>query len=83
MMPFLSGIEVCRALRSMNETRMIPIIMLSARGEEGDKTLGLDVGADDYISKPFFTRWSWSRGCALSCGGHVRPCSMMCLNLRT
>ena len=61
MMPFLSGIEVCRALRGMNETRMIPIIMLSARGEEGDKTLGLDVGADDYISKPFSPRELVSR----------------------
>lgn len=61
MMPQLSGIEVCRALRSMQETRMIPIIMLSARGEEGDKTLGLDVGADDYIAKPFSPRELVSR----------------------
>ena len=61
MMPFLSGIEVCRALRGMHETRMIPIIMLSARGEERDKTLGLDVGADDYISKPFSPRELVSR----------------------
>ena len=61
MMPQLSGIEVCRALRGAQETRMIPIIMLSARGEEGDKTLGLDVGADDYISKPFSPRELISR----------------------
>ncbi|XDZ67076.1 phosphate regulon transcriptional regulator PhoB [Alphaproteobacteria bacterium LSUCC0684] len=61
MMPSLSGIEVCRMLRAMPETRMIPIIMLSARGEEGDRTLGLDVGADDYITKPFSPRELVSR----------------------
>ena len=53
MMPFLSGVEVCRKLRSQVSTRQIPIIMLSARSEEADKSLGLDTGADDYISKPF------------------------------
>ncbi|MBT5574222.1 phosphate regulon transcriptional regulator PhoB [Alphaproteobacteria bacterium] len=53
MMPNMSGIDVCRKLRSKSSTREIPIIMLSARGEEGDRILGLDVGADDYISKPF------------------------------
>ena len=50
MMPHMSGIDVCRTLRSRAETRQLPIIMLSARGEEGDRTLGLDIGADDYIS---------------------------------
>jgi two-component system phosphate regulon response regulator PhoB len=53
MLPLLSGIEVCRQLRRMNETRAVPIIMLTARGEEGDKLRGLDSGADDYITKPF------------------------------
>ena len=53
MMPYMSGIEVCRVLRSRSSTREIPIIMLSARGEDGDRTLGLDIGADDYITKPF------------------------------
>ncbi len=53
MLPLLSGIEVCRQLRRMNETRSVPIIMLTARGEEGDKLRGLDSGADDYITKPF------------------------------
>ena len=53
MMPNMSGIDVCRALRSKKETKLIPIIILSARSEEGDKSLGLDTGADDYISKPF------------------------------
>ena len=53
MMPNMSGIDVCRTLRSRSETKLLPVILLSARGEEGDRTLGLDVGADDYISKPF------------------------------
>lgn len=56
MMPEASGIEVCRALRARSETRLMPIILLSARGEEGDRTLGLDSGADDYVSKPFSPR---------------------------
>ena len=53
MLPLLSGIEVCRQLRRMPETRSVPIIKLTARGEEGDKLRGLDSGADDYITKPF------------------------------
>ncbi len=53
MLPLLSGIEVCRQLRRMSETRGVPIIMLTARGEEGDKLRGLDSGADDYVTKPF------------------------------
>lgn len=53
MLPLLSGIEVCRQLRRMPETRSVPIIMLTARGEEGDKLRGLDSGADDYVTKPF------------------------------
>ena len=53
MMPKMSGIELCRILRSNKDTMLLPIIMLSARSEEADKSLGLDTGADDYISKPF------------------------------
>ena len=53
MLPQLSGIEVCRQLRRRPETRSVPIIMLTARGEEGDKLRGLDTGADDYVTKPF------------------------------
>ena len=53
MMPKMSGIELCRILRSNKDTKLLPIIMLSARSEEADKSLGLDIGADDYISKPF------------------------------
>ncbi|MGI9370344.1 MAG: phosphate regulon transcriptional regulator PhoB [Ruegeria sp.] len=53
MMPNLSGIEVCRRLKSRPETRTIPIIMLSARTEEVDKVRGLETGADDYVEKPY------------------------------
>jgi two-component system, OmpR family, phosphate regulon response regulator PhoB len=53
MLPQLSGIEVCRRLRSRQETRNVPIIMLTARGEESDRIRGLNTGADDYLTKPF------------------------------
>ena len=53
MLPKLSGIEVCRRIRGKAETRNLPIIMLTARGEESDRVRGLDTGADDYIVKPF------------------------------
>ena len=53
MLPLVSGIEVCRQLRRGPDTRDLPIIMLTARGEEGDKIRALNAGADDYITKPF------------------------------
>src|SRR6185437_3060344 len=53
MLPGLSGIELCRRLRARPETRQLPIIMLTARGEESEKVRGLATGADDYIVKPF------------------------------
>jgi DNA-binding response OmpR family regulator len=53
MLPGVSGIELCRRLRSRPETRAIPILMLTARGEEGDRIRGLSTGADDYVVKPF------------------------------
>jgi two-component system phosphate regulon response regulator PhoB len=53
MLPKASGVEVCRRLRSRQETRNTPIVMLTARGEESDRVRGLDIGADDYITKPF------------------------------
>jgi len=65
MMPHLSGMDVCRNLRGLEETKWLPIIMLSARGEEGDRTLGLDNGADDYLTKPFSPRELVSRVKAL------------------
>ena len=65
MMPKMSGIDVCRTLRSRSETKQIPIIILSARSEDSDKSLGLDTGADDYISKPFSPKELISRVKAL------------------
>ena len=53
MLPHVSGIEICRQLRARVETREIPIVMLTARGEEEDRVRGLDLGADEYITKPF------------------------------
>jgi two-component system, OmpR family, phosphate regulon response regulator PhoB len=53
MMPNLSGIEVCRRLKARAETREVPVIMLSARAEDVDKVRGLEMGADDYVVKPY------------------------------
>ena len=55
MLPKVPGIEVCRRLRAKPDARNIPIIMLTARGEESDRIRGLDTGADDYVTKPFST----------------------------
>jgi two-component system phosphate regulon response regulator PhoB len=53
MLPLVSGIEVCRRIRRSPETRSLPVIILTARGEETDRVRGLDSGADDYVVKPF------------------------------
>ncbi len=53
MLPGVSGIEVCRRLKSRPDTRAVPVIMLSARSEEVDRVRGLETGADDYVVKPF------------------------------
>ena len=53
MLPRLSGLEVCRRLRRKAETRDVPVILVTARGEEADRVRGLDTGADDYVTKPF------------------------------
>lgn len=53
MLPELSGLEICRQIRRDPKTRNLPIVMLTARGEESDRVRGLDSGADDYIAKPF------------------------------
>jgi two-component system OmpR family response regulator len=71
MLPKLSGIEVCRRLRQRNETRNVPIIMLTARGEETDRIRGLDTGADDYVVKPFDLSELLARIRALSRRGPV------------
>jgi DNA-binding response OmpR family regulator len=56
MLPKLDGWAVCRRLREKPETERIPIVMLTSRGEEMDRVLGLDLGADDYVTKPFSPR---------------------------
>ncbi|HYI63839.1 MAG TPA: phosphate regulon transcriptional regulator PhoB [Allosphingosinicella sp.] len=56
MLESLSGIEVCRRLRRLPQTANVPIIMLTARGEESDRIRGLETGADDYVTKPFSPR---------------------------
>lgn len=56
MLPERSGIEICRQLRAKHETKTLPIIILTARGEESDKVLGLEAGADDYVVKPYSPR---------------------------
>src|ERR1700719_1851168 len=53
MLPLVSGLEVCRQIRRAPSSRALPIILLTARGEEADRVRGLDSGADDYIVKPF------------------------------
>jgi two-component system phosphate regulon response regulator PhoB len=55
MLPLVSGIEVCRRLRRSPQTRALPVVILTARGEEADRVRGLDSGADDYVVKPFST----------------------------
>src|SRR5262249_22518174 len=56
MLPDIDGMEVCRTLRQQQSTRKIPILMLTARGEEIDRVVGFELGADDYVQKPFSTR---------------------------
>ena len=56
MLPELSGIDVLKELRGRNETRAVPVILLTARREEIDRVLGLELGADDYVTKPFSSR---------------------------
>jgi len=56
MLPGMDGLEVTKALKSVNQTKTIPIVMLTAKGEEPDIVTGLELGADDYITKPFSPR---------------------------
>src|SRR5439155_21912445 len=53
MLPHVDGLEICRAVRSNAKTAAMPIIMLTARAEESDRIVGLELGADDYVAKPF------------------------------
>lgn len=61
MLPDITGLEVCRLLKQNAQTKSIPIIMLSAKSEENDKVIGLGIGADDYITKPFGLRELFAR----------------------
>ena len=65
MLPGLDGLEVCRRLKADKRTARIPIIMLTAKAEEIDKVLGLELGADDYVVKPFSVRELRARGKAV------------------
>ena len=65
MVEGISGLEVCRRLRRSPETQNVPIIMLTARGEEEDRVRGLETGADDYVTKPFSPRELASRVAAV------------------
>ena len=56
MLPEMSGLEICKTLKQNDKARTIPIIMLTAKGAESDKIVGLELGADDYITKPFSPR---------------------------
>lgn len=56
MLPIVSGVEVCKLLKKQKSTQSIPVIMLTAKGEEIDRVIGFEVGADDYVTKPFSMR---------------------------
>lgn len=56
MLPGMDGLQVCRRLKSSGDTRAVPVMMLTAKGEEDDQVTGFDVGADDYVTKPFSPR---------------------------
>jgi two-component system OmpR family response regulator/two-component system alkaline phosphatase synthesis response regulator PhoP len=72
MLPGLDGVTVCRAIRRESPNADTPILMLTARREESDKVVGLDSGADDYLTKPFGIRELMARVRALLRRGHVR-----------
>src|SRR5690349_521724 len=71
MVPQLNGWEVCRRLKQDVETKHIPVIMVTGRVEEGDKVLGFEMGADDYVTKPFSTRELLARIRAVGRRGQV------------
>jgi two-component system alkaline phosphatase synthesis response regulator PhoP len=73
MLPEIDGLELCRKLKSDPLTRSIPVIMVTAKGEESDVVLGLGVGADDYVTKPFSPKELVARVKALLRRSRVRP----------
>jgi two-component system, OmpR family, alkaline phosphatase synthesis response regulator PhoP len=84
MLPGIDGLEVCRMLRAESATSRIPIIMLTAKASESDRVVGLELGADDYMTKPFSPRELTARIKALlrrSLGYHQQPAIMRHGNL--
>lgn len=79
MLPGISGLEVCRQLRGQPKTATLPIVMLSARGEETDTIRGLDTGADDYLVKPFSMEALFARvkPCCAACRQQIKPCGLI------
>jgi two-component system alkaline phosphatase synthesis response regulator PhoP len=75
MLPGLDGIEICKILKQNEKTAALPIVMLTAKGTEADKVVGLELGADDYITKPFSPRELLARVKAILRRGHVRAVS--------
>jgi DNA-binding response OmpR family regulator len=73
MLPGMDGLVVCRAIRADPQTAAIPIIMLTARGEESDRVSGLELGADDYVTKPFSPRELVARVAARLRRPHTAP----------
>lgn len=73
MLPVMDGFEVCRSLKSNRSTESIPIIILSAKSQETDKVLGLELGADDYVTKPFSPRELIARIRAILRRGRQEP----------
>ena len=74
MLPKLSGLEICKEIRRDAALNRLPILMLTARGEEADRVVGLEIGADDYVTKPFSPREFVARVKACS-GASSRPCA--------
>ena len=73
MLPGVDGLEVCRTLKRQPHTAAIPVLMLTARGEEADIVAGLELGADDYLTKPFSPRVLLARLCAVLRRQHTAP----------
>ncbi|MGE0704398.1 MAG: response regulator transcription factor [Vicinamibacterales bacterium] len=73
MLPHMDGLEVCRAVRANEKTANVPVIMLTAKAEESDRIVGLEIGADDYLSKPFSPNELVARVRALLRRAHRQP----------
>ena len=70
-MPYMTGLELCRELARHEATSGIPVLMLTARGEEVDRIVGLEMGADDYLAKPFNPRELLALGKSLLAAGQI------------